>query len=75
MAPAGEDLNWRVIGRIYDQLDDLLLPYRFSLIKYDDHTDPEVAAHISRVGIPLYVRDQAAACHSPESSGKMPLPH
>jgi predicted nucleotidyltransferase len=54
----GAALDWRVVGRIYDALDDLLLPYRFSLILFDGNTDPDVAAHIARVGVPLFRRDQ-----------------
>ena len=59
LALTGEALNWRTIGKIYDALDDLLLPYRFSLIHFDLNTDPDVAAHISRVGVPLFKRETA----------------
>jgi predicted nucleotidyltransferase len=52
------DLDWRIVGRVYDALDDLLLPHRFSLIVYDEKTDPEVSAHIARVGIPLFQRER-----------------
>ena len=53
----GEALDWRTVGKIYDALDDLLLPYRFSLILFDRSTDPDVAAHIARVGVPLFQRE------------------
>ena len=53
----GKALDWRVVGKIYDALDDLLLPYRFSLIRFDENTDPEVAAHIARVGVSLFQRE------------------
>ena len=59
LALVGPVLNWRRVGAIYDALDDLLLPYRFSLIVQDAHTDPDVAAHIARVGIPLFQREPA----------------
>lgn len=49
----GAGLDWMVVGRIDDALDDLLLPYRFSLVRHDATLDPDVAAHIARVGIPL----------------------
>ncbi len=52
----GPALDWRVVGRIYDALDDLLLPYKFSLIVHDKALDPEVAAHITRVGITVFER-------------------
>lgn len=55
----GAALDWRTVGKIYDALDDLLLPYRFSLILFDRSTDPDVAAHIARVGIPLFRRERA----------------
>lgn len=56
----GEALDWRTVGKIYDALDDLLLPYRFSLILFDHQIDPDVAAHIDRVGLPLFQRDRAS---------------
>lgn len=52
----GAALEWRVVGRLYDALDDLLLPFKFSLIVHDKALDSEVAAHIARVGIPLFER-------------------
>ena len=46
----GGALDWRSVGKIYDALDDLLLPYRFSLILFARNLDPDFAAHIERVG-------------------------
>lgn len=63
LALVGPQLDWRILGRIDDALDDLLLPYRFSLIQLDDRTDADVAAHIARVGIPLFVRAATSAAH------------
>ncbi|HEY8900757.1 MAG TPA: nucleotidyltransferase domain-containing protein [Chthoniobacterales bacterium] len=57
LALRGNDLDWRLPGRIDDALDEMLLPYRFSLILWNDRTDPEVDAHIRRVGVPLYRRN------------------
>lgn len=56
LALVGEQLDWRTIGSIYDALDDLLLPFRFSLVHSGAATDPEVAGHIARVGITLFER-------------------
>jgi predicted nucleotidyltransferase len=61
LALYGEGLDWRVLGRIEDELDDLLLPYSFSLLHDDTRTDSEVAAHIARVGLPFYEREQTTA--------------
>ena len=54
LALYGQGLDWRVLGRIEDALDDLLLPYSFSLLHHHERTDPEVAAHIARVRLPFY---------------------
>ena len=61
LAIYGEGLDWRVLGRIEDQLDDLLLPYTISLVHHNARTDSEVAAHIARVGIPFYQSGKATA--------------
>ena len=61
LALVGEHLDWRTIGRIYDALDDLLLPFRFSLVVYGAATDPDVAGHIARVGILLFEREAIRA--------------
>ena len=61
LALIGDKLDWRALGRIDSALDDLSLPYCFSLIIFNDRTDSEVAAHIRRVGIPLFERSAVAA--------------
>src|SRR5438477_5883310 len=53
LAVIGDKLDWRTVGRIDSALDDLPVPYRFSLVRFGKRTDPDVAAHIQRVGIPL----------------------
>lgn len=57
LALTGKNLDWRLPGRVDDALDDLLLPYTFSIVLLNEKTDPEVAAHIGRVGLALYRRD------------------
>jgi predicted nucleotidyltransferase len=61
LALYGDGLDWRVLGRIEDELDDLLLPYSFSLLRHDARTDAELAAHIARVGLPFYQRGETVA--------------
>jgi predicted nucleotidyltransferase len=60
LALVGADLDWKTVGRISCALDDLPIPYRFSLIMFNERTDSEVAAHIRRVGIPLFERNAVA---------------
>ena len=61
LALVGTDLSWRKLGQIDNALDDLLLPYRFSLIEFGGKTDPEMAAHIRRVGKTFYERSAVSA--------------
>ena len=61
LALVGSQLDWRTVGRIEDALDDLLLPYQFSLIILGERIDPDVAGHIGRVGVTFYERDPATA--------------
>jgi predicted nucleotidyltransferase len=50
----GEALTLPVLYRIMDELDDLLLPYTIDLSLYANIDDPDVIAHIQRVGVMLY---------------------
>lgn len=53
----GDDLTLRVLYRIMDDLDDLLLPYTFDLSIYEHINNEALKQHIARVGVMLYVRD------------------
>lgn len=55
----GSELTLRILYRILDDLDDLLLPYTIDLSIFHDIVDPDVIEHIQRVGVPFYVRDTA----------------
>ena len=57
----GPDLTWRVLYRIMDELDDLLLPYTIDLSVFTDITDPDVVEHIQRVGTTFYEKGQPPA--------------
>lgn len=52
----GEDLTLSVLTKIMNEIDDLLLPYTFDLSLYSHISDPDVIAHIQRVGSLLYER-------------------
>lgn len=54
LALVGTGLDWRTIGKIDTALDDLPTPYGFSLVVFDERLDPDVTAHIRRVGIPIF---------------------
>jgi len=56
----GANLTQRTLNRIYGELDDLPIPYGFSLVLAAEVTDPDILAHIQRVGVPFYERDSAS---------------
>ena len=49
-----EDLTLKVLYRIMDEIDDLLLPYTFDLSIFHQISDPDVIDHIRRVGVTFY---------------------
>ena len=52
----GNGLDERIRGRIDEDLDDLLLPYKFDLSLFADLTHSELIDHIRRVGVVFYER-------------------
>ncbi|MFH2122138.1 MAG: nucleotidyltransferase domain-containing protein [Pseudomonadota bacterium] len=50
----GAELTLKVLYRIMDEIDDLLLPYTFDLSIFNHISDPDVIEHIQRVGVTLY---------------------
>ncbi len=56
LALLGDGLTKKSLNRLYEEFDDLPLPYEFSLVVFDKVTDPDVLAHIKRVGTKFYER-------------------
>ena len=54
----GGDLNHTLLTRIDNELDDLLLPYTIDLSIYANIDDPDVIAHIRRVGLVFYEQSE-----------------
>jgi uncharacterized protein len=52
----GPELTFRDLTRISMSLDDLLLPWKIDLSLLSHIDNPELLAHIHRVGKPLWVR-------------------
>jgi predicted nucleotidyltransferase len=50
----GSDLTLRVLYKIMDEIDDLLLPYTIDLSVFADIDDTDVREHIRRVGVSFY---------------------
>lgn len=57
----GPELTYRTLLRIETKIDDLLLPYLFDISLLRQISNPDVVAHIRRVGIPLYEKEQSKA--------------
>lgn len=57
----GADLTLKVLYRIMDELDDLLLPYTIDLSIFRDISDPAVVDHIRRVGVTFYEKTEQRA--------------
>jgi predicted nucleotidyltransferase len=57
----GPGISFGLVNRIYSELDDLPIPYEFSLVTEEEMTNPEFRAHVERVGLLFYERNAAAA--------------
>jgi predicted nucleotidyltransferase len=60
LALIGENLTTKTLNHLYEELDDLPIPYEFSLVLASTITDPEMASHIERVGITFYEKQMAS---------------
>jgi predicted nucleotidyltransferase len=59
----GTILDERVLGRIDDELDELLLPYQFDLSILAKLTQADLLDHIRRVGVVFYEKTPAEVKH------------
>jgi predicted nucleotidyltransferase len=50
----GDGLNFSLLTRLDNELDDLLLPYKFDISVFADLTHPDLLDHIRRVGVAFY---------------------
>jgi uncharacterized protein len=62
----GSSLSLDVVYKILNDLDDLFLPYTIDLSIFDDIRDPDVVAHIQRVGVTFYEKGEERV---PEPAG------
>jgi predicted nucleotidyltransferase len=50
----GENLDLTLLLKVENELDDLLLPYKVDLTIYHRLENPDLVAHIDRVGLMFY---------------------
>ena len=49
-----EHCNDSLVGKLAEEIDDLLLPYSFDISLWSQIDNPDLLAHIERVGIVIY---------------------
>ena len=60
---SGHGLDQSVLGKIDEELDELLLPYEFDLSIKESLTHTDLLDHIQRVGVVFYERKPTPAKH------------
>lgn len=58
LAIMGDDISLKDMQKLLLEVDELYLPYEVDLCIYDKITNPEFKAHIDRVGVAVYTRNQ-----------------
>ncbi|MDZ7718255.1 MAG: nucleotidyltransferase domain-containing protein [Balneolaceae bacterium] len=53
----GEEITTKDQLRLENELDDLLLPWKFDVSIFHNITNPELLDHIRRVGVTVYKQD------------------
>jgi predicted nucleotidyltransferase len=57
----GDGLNFSLLTRLDNELDDLLLPYKFDISVFANLTHPNLIDHIRRVGVAFYEKGPVEA--------------
>lgn len=52
----GPEIPFEEFLKIEDEVDDLMLPYMVDLSQYRSLSNPDLVAHIDRVGVEIYAR-------------------
>ena len=52
----GKDLNIFLLNKISDDLDNLMLPYKFDLSIYNYLQNLDIIDHIEKIGVNFYMR-------------------
>ncbi|ADY12431.1 nucleotidyltransferase domain-containing protein [Sphaerochaeta globosa] len=56
----GEHFEDSLVGKLAEEIDDLLLPYSFDISSWSQIDNPDLLAHIERVGIIIYQKPKPA---------------
>jgi predicted nucleotidyltransferase len=52
----GNDINYQQLSKIVNEIDDLMLPYKIDLSLKAKITNPDLIAHIEKLGLVFYDR-------------------
>ena len=58
-AIVGPDINLSILHKVENEIDDLLLPYKFDISYYDHIKNKNLLDHINRVGVEFYVKNKS----------------
>ncbi len=50
----GDRITDSLVGKVEEEIDDLLLPYSFDISSWQQIDNPALRAHIERVGVVIY---------------------
>jgi len=56
----GRDLTTPLLGKIENELEELLLPYKIDLSIFEKISNPDFVDHIQRVGMVFYERQKVS---------------
>ena len=57
----GDGINFSLLTRLDNELDDLLLPYKFDISQFANLSHPELIDHIRWVGVVFYEKQPLPA--------------
>lgn len=53
----GENIDFQILNKIINDIDELLLPYSFDISTFDSITNTDLIEHINRVGKVFYEKE------------------
>ena len=66
----GDGIDFGLLTRLDNELDDLLLPYKFDISHFSSLTHPDLIDHIRRVGVVFYAKKPNAPPASTNGSSQ-----
>ena len=60
----GDNLSYKIIFKLQDDLDELYLPYTFDINIFQSIDNPDLIEHITRVGKIFFLREEDTSINS-----------